>query len=94
MPQQVRIVGVDVSKATVDACIRSLRPGCRSGVTPQRERELVAWLCQNRAGLAVMEASGGYERGWPTDYGRPTCRRAGPMTGRWSAGCGKRMGGR
>jgi transposase len=64
MPQQSRIVGIDVSKRKVDACIRSLAARLSQPSTPQGERELVAWLRANGVGLAVMEASGGYERGW------------------------------
>ncbi|MBV8131456.1 MAG: IS110 family transposase [Alphaproteobacteria bacterium] len=64
MPQQGRIVGIDVSKAKVDACIRSLRQWLSAPNTPTGERELIAWLHDNRVGLAVMEASGGYERSW------------------------------
>jgi len=64
MPQEARIVGIDVSKLKVDACIRSLRQRLSQPSTPQGEAALIAWLRQNRVGLAVMEASGGYERGW------------------------------
>ena len=32
--------------------------------TPEGRAELVAWVRANRVGRAVMEASGGYERGW------------------------------
>lgn len=64
MAQRSRIVGLDVSKRKVDACIRSL--GLRQSLpsTAEGEAELVAWLRASRAGLAVMEASGGYERRW------------------------------
>src|SRR5438552_2369338 len=64
MPQETRIVGLDVAKSKVDACIHSL--GLRLSVpsTPEGEAELVAWLRANRVGQAVMEASGGYERSW------------------------------
>jgi len=64
MPQEARIVGIDVSKLKVDACIRSLRQRLSQPSTPQGEAALIAWLRQNRVGLAVMEANGGYERGW------------------------------
>ena len=64
MPQQSRIVGIDVSKAKVDACIRSLGQWRSVPRTPQGERVLLAWLHDHQVGLAVMEASGGYERGW------------------------------
>jgi transposase len=64
MPQQDRIVGIDVAKLKVDACIRSL--GLRRSVaaTAQGERELLGWLRDSGVGVAVMEASGGYERRW------------------------------
>ena len=59
----------DVSKRTVDACIRSLQRALSKPSTPAGEQELIAWLRDNGVGLAVMEASvmeasGGYERGW------------------------------
>jgi len=64
MPQQGRIVGIDVAKLKVDACIRSLELRLSPPSTAQGEAELVAWLRDNGVGLAVMEASGGYERSW------------------------------
>jgi transposase len=58
------VVGIDVAKDKVDACIRalSLRQTCPS--TIQGQRKLVAWLRRHDVGKAVMEASGGYERDW------------------------------
>jgi transposase len=58
------VVGIDVAKDKVDACIRSLslRQTCPS--TAQGQRKLVAWLRKHRVNKAVMEASGGYERDW------------------------------
>jgi transposase len=64
MPQQGRIVGIDISKRKVDACIRSLQRRLSKPSTRQGEAELIAWLRENEVGLAVMEASGGYERPW------------------------------
>jgi transposase len=64
MPQQGRIVGIDISKRKVDACIRSLQQRLSKPLTSQGEAELIAWLRENEVGLAVMEASGGYERPW------------------------------
>jgi transposase len=58
MPQQSRIVGIDVSKRKVDACIRSLQRALSKPSTPAGEQELIAWLRDNGVGLAVMEASG------------------------------------
>lgn len=58
------VVGIDVAKDKVDACIRALsqRQTCPS--TPQGHRKLVAWLRKLQVNKAVMEASGGYERDW------------------------------
>jgi transposase len=64
MPQQGRIVGIDVSKLKAEACIRSRQLWLSKPSTPAGEQELIAWLRDNGVGLAVMEASGGYERGW------------------------------
>lgn len=64
MPQETRVVGLDVAKSKVDACIRcdGLRFTAQS--TPEGEAELILWARANRIGRAVMEASGGYERSW------------------------------
>src|SRR6185437_2474651 len=64
MPQEGRIVGLDVSKLKVDGCIRSvgLRRSERS--TPEGQAEMLSWLKAHGVRLAVMEASGGYERSW------------------------------
>jgi transposase len=64
MPQESRIVGIDVSKLKVDACLRAPQQRLSQPSTPQGEAALIAWLRENGVGLAVMEASGGYERGW------------------------------
>ena len=58
------VVGIDVAKDKVDACIRlrSRRLTCPSST--QGHRKLVAWLRKHQVEKAVMEASGGYERGW------------------------------
>jgi len=58
------VVGIDVAKDKVDACIRALalRQTCPS--TAQGHRKLVAWLRKHQVDKAVMEASGGYERVW------------------------------
>jgi transposase len=58
------VVGIDVAKDKVDACIRAstLRQTCPS--TVQGHRKLVAWLRKHQVDKAVMEASGGYEREW------------------------------
>ncbi len=64
MPQGTCVVGLDVAKRKVDACIRSMRLRLSTPSTPEGEAQLVAWLRANRVGRAVMEASGGYERSW------------------------------
>jgi len=58
------VVGIDVAKDKVDACVRSrsLRQTCPS--IAQGHRELVSWLRKHQVNKAVMEASGGYERDW------------------------------
>lgn len=58
------VVGIDVSKDKVDACIRA--PALRQTLpnTAQGHRKLVGWLRKHQANKAVMEASGGYERVW------------------------------
>ena len=58
------VVGIDVAKDKVDACVRSLsqRQICPS--TARGHRALVVWLRKHRVNKAVMEASGGYERAW------------------------------
>jgi transposase len=64
MPHETRVVGLDVAKSKVDACIRSEGLRLSAASTPEGEAELVAWLRANRVSRAVMEASGGYERCW------------------------------
>ena len=65
MPQKTRVVvGLDVAKSKVDACIRSTGRRLSAPSTPEGEAKLVAWVRANRVGRAVMEASGGYERSW------------------------------
>jgi transposase len=57
------VVGIDVAKDKVDACIRS--PSRRETfASPQGYRKLVAWLRKHQVTKAVMEATGGYERAW------------------------------
>jgi transposase len=64
MPQASGLVGLDVSKRKIDACIRGLAEGRSAPSTPEGEAELIAWLRASGVGTAVMEASGGYERRW------------------------------
>ena len=58
------VVGIDVSKAKVDACIRALDLSRTFPSTPEGRGKLVAWLRKHKVTKAVMEASGGYERDW------------------------------
>jgi transposase len=64
MAQTTRVVGLDVAKRKIDACIRSAGLRLSAPSTPEGQAELVAWLRVNRVRRAVMEASGGYERPW------------------------------
>jgi len=64
MAQNGRIVGLDISKLKVDGCIRSLGQRRSAPSTPEGHGEMISWLEANGVGLAVMEASGGYERSW------------------------------
>src|SRR4051794_41758610 len=57
------VVGLDVAKDKVDACIRPLSLRRTEPSTAEGRRKLVAWLRKHKVGKAVMEASGGYERG-------------------------------
>lgn len=66
MAQNKRLVGIDVAKAKVDGCIRSLSQRRVFEPTPDGQAELIAWLRTHRVDMAVMEASGGYERAWAT----------------------------
>jgi len=66
MAQNGRIVGIDVSKLKVDGFIRSLQIGSSQPSTPEGEEKMIAWLQENDVQVAVMEASGGYEKRWAT----------------------------
>jgi transposase len=58
------VVGIDVAKDKVDACIRALSQRQTFSSTAEGRRKLVAWLRRHKVTKAVMEASGGYERDW------------------------------
>ena len=58
------VVGIDVAKDKVDACIRSLSRPQTFANTAEGRRELVRWLRKHKVVKAAMEASGGYERAW------------------------------
>ncbi len=64
MPQKTGLVGLDVSKRKIDACIRGLDLHFSAPSTPEGQAKMIAWLRANGVGAAVMEASGGYERSW------------------------------
>src|SRR4051794_41657834 len=88
------VVGLDVAKDKVDACIRPLSLRRTEPSTAEGRRKLVAWLRKHKVGKAVMEASGGYERG-----GGTALRQAGiegrvvdPKTGRNLAPTARRPG--
>src|SRR3981081_1646182 len=95
MAQNDRIVvGIDVAKDKVDACIRRFTLRQTFPNTAQGHRKLVAWLRKYKVGKAVMEASGGYEREW-----RNVLHKAGievrivdPRRGRSFAQAGGRLG--
>jgi transposase len=58
------VVGIDVAKDKVDACIRSLSQRHTFPSSAEGRRALIAWLRKHKVGKAIMEASGGYERDW------------------------------
>jgi transposase len=60
----VVVVGIDVAKDKVDACIRSLSLRQMFPSTAEGRRNLIAWLRKHKAVQVAMEASGGYERDW------------------------------
>jgi transposase len=60
----VGLVGIDVAKDKVDACIRKLSLRQTFASTVQGHRKLITWLRKHKVDKAVMEASGGYERDW------------------------------
>ena len=61
---EVVVVGIDVAKDKVDACIRSLSQRQTFSSTAEGQRALIRWLRKHRVGKAAMEASGGYEQDW------------------------------
>ncbi|HEY6920053.1 MAG TPA: IS110 family transposase [Methyloceanibacter sp.] len=61
---EVVVVGIDVAKDKVDACIRALSQRQTFPSTAEGRRALIRWLRQHKVGKAAMEASGGYERDW------------------------------
>jgi transposase len=58
------VVGIDVAKDKVDACIRAVTERKTCPTTAAGKRSLITWLRKHHVDKAVMEASGGYERAW------------------------------
>jgi transposase len=58
------VVGIDVAKDKIEACIRAVTERKTCPTTAAGRRSLIAWLRKHQVGKAVMEASGGYERVW------------------------------
>jgi transposase len=64
MAQITTIVGLDIAKDKIDACIRSAPAERAFANTAEGHRELLSWLSEHAVGRAVMEATGGYEQSW------------------------------
>ena len=62
--KDVVVVGIDVAKDKIDLCIRKLSLRQTLANTEQGHRRLIGLLRKHKVARAVMEASGGYERGW------------------------------
>ena len=56
------VVGIDVSKATLDAYALTSQQARQFANDPAGHQGLVAWLQGLGVGVAVLEASGGYEQ--------------------------------
>lgn len=61
MAQKQIVVGIDVSKGTLDAAIRSADLAATFVNTLKGRRDLLKWLTDHSVQKAVMEATGGYE---------------------------------
>jgi transposase len=61
MAQKQAVVGIDVSKGTLDAAIRSADLAATFANTVKGRRDLLKWLTDHCVEKAVMEATGGYE---------------------------------
>ena len=68
------VVGIDVAKDKVDACIRRFQLRQTFPNTAQGHRKLLAWLRKYQVGKAVLEASGGYEVNGATCCTTPASR--------------------
>jgi transposase len=56
------VVGIDVSKENLDLYVLSSQQGRTLGNDDDGHAELIGWLRSLGVRMAVMEASGGYER--------------------------------
>lgn len=57
----ITVIGVDVSKASLDAAVLPGRQERRCTNDPAGARALIAWCKEHQAQLVVLEATGGYE---------------------------------
>jgi len=57
------VAGIDIAKDKADVSIRALSQRQTFPSTAEGRRQLIAWLRKHKVTKAVMEASGGYERG-------------------------------
>jgi len=58
------VAGIDIAKDKADVSIRALSQRQTFPSTAEGRRQLITWLRKHKVTKAVMEASGGYERGW------------------------------
>jgi transposase len=58
------VAGIDIAKDKADVSIRALSQGQTFPSTAEGRRQLITWLRKHKVTKAVMEANGGYERGW------------------------------
>ena len=58
------VAGIDIAKDKADVSIRAMSQRQTFPSTAQGRRQLIPWLRKHKVTKAVMEASGGYERGW------------------------------
>ena len=58
------VAGIDVAKDKVDVYLRPLALRRTFPSSSAGRRQLIAWLRRHEVSKTVMEASGGYERGW------------------------------
>jgi transposase len=62
MTQEMDLVGIDVSKATLDAYALAAEQEGQFANSPAGHQALAAWLKTLGVGVGVLEASGGYEQ--------------------------------